>query len=130
MQKWKNGWKVVHMPVKDKYFSVFRRSRYNDEGSQYAAREYIIGKTCMPRPDCGPLAIFVSRRTARAFKKERSWQFHDGLRIIKCKYIQSKYQKLWRPSKYTYHALPDTKKDCFPEGTDFARKIKCLEVVS
>ena len=84
-QKIKIGYKIVSV-WNGKYYSWMA---YPDD---YDCVEYIIGKTSIPRPGCGPLCVFSKLRKA----KDSVNIFTDIKCVIfKVQYVPSKENNVW-----------------------------------
>ena len=80
----KEGWKVVN---KDKQ-SVFAHKLCD-----YAV-DYDINKVTKPKAGCGPLGVFIDRRTADLFADHNGLEYN---KIYKCFYKPSKQQNFLYP---------------------------------
>lgn len=124
--KWKKGWKVIRLlrdPASIYYLRVkgrIRRATYSNRISvTYNERAkpvcYKKGKIVGRPRNCGPLAVFKTRKQARMFVKH----ICPG-KIVKCLYIESKHKTLWENGNEAHWYN-------LPPGTVFAEKVKCLE---
>jgi hypothetical protein len=105
MPEWKKGWKVIHKTTRQSITAMYRIY------PRVYPKDVVVGR---PK-DCGPLAVFRTRQSARTFAK------YFYCKIVKCLYLPSKAGALWeRPTdRLMLTALP--------VGTILAEKVKCLE---
>ena len=92
VNKWEDGWKVVHKDDKSgKMYSAIASNLV----------EYRFNEITRPRKGCGPLAVYKTRRQAR--------QFIFGNMVVRCQYIPSKHTCIWnrRPGHRELSTLPD-----------------------
>lgn len=114
-EKWIRGWKVIMRNTRESCTSNHQIVKYNKN-------------TIVRRPkDCGPLAVFKTRKAARDFLLLSFYTFnrpkkHKSRKIVKCIYIKSKHGYLWSWSNSINIQCCN-----MPSGTDFAEKVKCLE---
>lgn len=111
-QEWLKGWKVI---MKDNRMSCT---------NLHSGCHGVIYKkdTVTGRPkDCGPLAVFRTRKAARRFIMLRvSFSFlpNKKKKVVKCLYKRSKHRRMWNGTRIS---------DALPLGTVLAEKVKCLE---
>ncbi len=100
--KVKLGWKVVH-PINGMLLS-----------SNFTHTKYFVGRwTHRLSVGYGPLCVFTSRKTARAFKQEHT-------RVYRCWYKPSKDQRVWSPWNGSYPLLH------LPKGKALAERVMLL----
>ena len=93
--------------------------------------EYVVGKTTTPAPNCGPLAVFDTLRSACLF-------YYGTKRVFKCRIKKSQLKTLWHPWGNDYYEFPGDRKgrtdrmhhSDMPPGTILADRVTLLEEVT
>ena len=112
MSEWLYGYKLI---TKDKRGSIY--ITFYEMGHTECPKNKVVH-----RPDnCGPLAVFKTLKSAQLFKGN----YCKHLIIVPCKYKKSKDTEFWQYEKHAPQGMNNF--DSYPEGTDFADKVICLE---
>ena len=91
------GWKVLLCLPEEPMSSAV---------SIYAPVSYWWGVWTFPKKGCGPLAVFRTRKAARAFVEDR-----DHSRVVRCEYEPSTHRALWTVDKRFVTTLNELPKD-------------------
>ena len=84
-------------------------------------RRYPLSQTVMSKRGYGPLCVFTHKRHATHFRRVQFYP-RDWL-IVKCKYMPSNVNSVWRRNRRDFEHLLHT----LPEGTALATTVTCLE---